>query len=255
MALPALKTFKLARFHGKGDNPLMAILGTNAQGSNPQASPHFYVPLITNCPDKFFFRGSNEPGYVSAQFTETITAAGTGSGTIAESADGLLFTTDDADNDGNLAQLLRAFTPASGKYAIAYARLKVSDATQSDVYFGFFGTDTSPVASEPGHGAYFKKDDGDTILNGRSNDGGTGTETANLVTDFTADTEYDLAVLIYETSKVVFFHKLASASAWTATSKTTDLPAAAVRFSMLFQNGEAAIKTMTVSRWYVGWTL
>lgn len=247
-----LETDKQGRYSGRGIPLDELIIGEHA-GSK---SPLYYVPsrAITNNPNRWMVRSSISPGFIGAeQWTNTAV----GAGSVLEDAAGLLFTNAAADNDLEQIQMLQAYTPAANKRAVAYARIQCSDATQSDLYFGFWSTDTSVVASEPSVGAYFKKDDGDTIINGRTNDAGGGTETASLITDFTAATDYDLAVVISPTSAsagtVSFHYKLASSTTWLVTHKTTDFPNAAVRFSFLIQNGEAVAKTMLASSWIVAW--
>lgn len=245
-------TGKNGRYTGKGDPLEYEIYGEHA----PANSPFFYLPtrpelasLLRGC----YYRSSVQP-YTVEDFTYTETGA---AGTLATDAAGLLFTNDGADNDFEQLQTLHTYTPAAGKIAVAYARLQVSDATQADTYFGFATADTSIVASEPTNSAIFKKDDGDTILNGHTNDGGVGTETSNLITNWTAATDYDLGVVIVPTSAsagtVHFCYKLASASSWSRVTKTTDFPAGAVCGTFLNQNGEAVAKTMTVSRWVFFW--
>jgi len=250
--MPQLFTMKAGRYPGPGDPLSHAILDEHA----PANSPFKYMPALPHIAAiqrDVMYKDYVQP-YSVGEFTSTIVGAG---GTIARSADGLLFTNDAADNDLAQLQLLDAYTPAANKRASCYARLKASDATQSDLYFGFASTDTSIVAGEPARSAIFKKDDGDTIINGRTNDNGTGTETANLITNFTADTYYDLGVTILPTSAtagtVLFHYKLASSNTWAQVAKTTDFPDAALRLTFLIQNGEAVAKTMTVNKWVVFW--
>lgn len=244
-------TGKEAQYSGKGPNPALLLLGEHA----PPKSPFRYFPwdpYRAMMMDTAWFYTDWRVPYSSTYWTETKTGAGT---TIAPTTDAaLLFTNDAADNDAGEIQHLHTFTPAANAFAACYFRARISDATQSDWYMGFWSTDTSPVASEPADSAFFKKDDGDTILNGRTNDaGGAGSETSNLDATILAATDYDLGIILLPSSgtagTAIFCYKLASATAWSQATKTTDFPDAAVRLSMLIQNGEGVAKTMTVKRW------
>lgn len=252
MATPNFGTFKNGRYHGTGDRIQDLIVGAHA----PDNSPFYFMPAMpsiqTIMDPRWFYFSSARP-YSSADWT--VTTVGAGSAVSVTTDDALLFTNDAADNDLTQLQHLQTFTPAANAICGCYMRVQVSDATQHDCYGGLSSTDTSIVASEPADYAMFKKDDGDTILNGRTNDaGGTGSETANLLTNWTAATDYDLGVVLLPTSgslgTAIFHYKLASAVAWSEpVTKTTDFPDAAMRFTMLSQNGEAVAKTMTVKRW------
>lgn len=246
-----LTTGKMALYNGKGPNPARYVIGDHA----PPKSPFRYMPwsphLAMAMDPKWFYADWTQP-YAVERFTSTIVGAG---GTIAVTADqALLFTNDAADNDLAQLQFLHNFTPAANAFAAYYFRVQISDATQSDWYMGASSADTSIVASAPANYAMFKKDDGDTILNGASNDaGGSPSETANLDATILAATDYDLGLVLVSTSATVgtmyFQYKLASANAWSQVVKTSDFPDAAVRMTMLIQNGEAVAKTMTVKRW------
>lgn len=245
MAIPLkFKTGRLARYHGKGDDPFTAILGSSA----PANSPFHYFPMFPSGNPNFVFRSFNSDAGIW-QGSAEVGAAGSQGATVA----GYVMTCDAADNDNQWLSMFPSFTPAAGKVAFFYTRLMVSDDDQVDVFAGFWATDADPTSTEPTHGAYFKKDDGDTILNGKTNDGGVGTETANLLTNFAASTEYDLGVVIHETSRVTFHWKLASAVEWNVVEKLTDLPAAAVRASWFVQNGEGVAKVMTITDYAYGW--
>lgn len=198
-------------------------------------------------------------GEADPRFTISLTEAGAGESTITYVAGGLKFTTDAGDNDAVRFQHLMAYTPAAKKRALAYARVQISDVTQSDFFYGFYATQTDPVGTEALHGAYFKKDDGAATMVGRTNDAGAaGTSTATLNT-LVNDTEIDLLVGIDPTSSsagtVYFCTKLASANwdSWAVVTKTTDFPAGATRFSGLLQAGEAVAKNCTFSRAFAWW--
>ncbi len=245
-------TVRNGEFMGAGDTPpWRVLLGEHAPKSSPLAyAPAF--PELAMLGDPAWFYHDWRESFAAAEWTQTLTGAGS---SIARTTDkALLMTCDAADNDACRLQHLFTFTPAADRFASCVVRFRVSEATQIDAYHGWYATDTDPVGSEPADSAFFKKDDGDTILNGRTNDaGGTGSETANLLTNFAAATDYDFGVTLLPTSATlgtaIFHYKLASSNVWSQVTKTTDFPDAAVRFSMLVQNGDANARTMTVKRW------
>ena len=140
---------------------------------------------------------------------------------------------------------------------MAYGRVKLEDVTQSDFMFGYYATQTDPVGTEPLHGAYFWSADGAATMVGRTNDAGAaGTSTSTLAT-LVNDTLVDIVVGIDPSSSsagtVYFCYKLASGSTWTQTTKTTDFPAAATRFSGCWQAGEAGAIAATFTRGFAWW--
>jgi hypothetical protein len=100
----------------------------------------------------------------------TVTLAETGAGdttlALAAGANGgeLLITTDAADNDGaNIQYRGEAFSFASAWPAYFGIRLKVSEATQSDLLAGLCITDTDLLGGLS-DGVYFRKVDGSTAI-------------------------------------------------------------------------------------------
>lgn len=128
-----------------------------------------------------------------------ITETGSGTRAIAQAKDGVLVITNAAaDNDVNS---LQARDVASGQVAEHWkwiagkrlyfgARLKVSDATQSDFVVGLHITATTPVASAPTDGIYFRKDDGDAYLDGIVNKNSTTTGSPTAMATLSNDTYY-----------------------------------------------------------------
>jgi hypothetical protein len=104
--------------------------------------------------------------YAAGDWTITTTEAGTGSATEALGAGphGQLVVTNAAgDNDLDFFQSTTEFAKfVVGKKLQFGARFKVSDATESEIVFGLQITDTTPLAVSDG--IYFRKDDGDTLL-------------------------------------------------------------------------------------------
>lgn len=250
MAGPSFETGKHPRYTGKGSNPARLLIGGHA----PPNSPFRYMPWdpyqAMLLDPAWHYTDWREP-FVAAEWTQTLTAGGTIARTTNKA---LLFTTDANDNDINVLQHLHAWTPAATGFAAMYARVQFSNATETDVLAGFWSTDASPVAGEPADGAYMLKSDDGVLMLGRSNDaGGTGSNTATLITTTVAATDYDIGVVLVPSSTTVgtmyFCYKLASVDAWAQVVKTTDFPDAAVRFSMALQNGSGAARTMTVKRY------
>ena len=243
-------TFKAGRYSGPGEPIGLSVWGEHA----PANSPFRMMPVLASQHEMFLWN-LNLSGYNATNWTETLVDVGAGTTAFAMAAGGLTLTGAGNEDDGGQTQLLRAFTPAAGKTAMFYARMKWSEATQYDFRVGFANTDTAVIASAPTHGATFHKEDGDTILNGATNDGGTESDTANLITDIAADTEYDLGIVINGVTNVTFHYKLASGATWSQVAKTTDLPTDPMRATFAGLNGEATADTYTISRAIVAWTL
>ena len=102
-----------------------------------------------------------------AGWTTTLVEGGASETTVAltDAAGGhLLITTDAAENDGaNLQVTNEAFKLASGKPCYFGCKLKVSEATQSDILVGLCITDTDLLGGMT-DGAYFRKVDGSTAM-------------------------------------------------------------------------------------------
>lgn len=182
--------------------------------------------------------------YTAADWTITTTEAGAGNATEAlTDADGgvLLITNDDADNDADFFNKVgESFTFASGKKLFFKAKLKVSDATQSDLVVGLQITDTTPLAVTDG--VYFRKDDGDTNVDFVVIKNSTAT-TASAITTMADDTYITLGFYYDGVSEVQYF----ADGVKLGTSVTTNLPDDEVlTVSFGIQNGAAAAKTMSV---------
>ncbi len=98
-----------------------------------------------------------------AQWTVTLVEGGGGESTVAL-ADGagglLLITTDAAENDGvNMQVTKEAFKMVAGNPCYFGARLKISEATESDFIVGLCITDTTLLGGMT-DGIYFRKVDG-----------------------------------------------------------------------------------------------
>lgn len=251
-------TMKGGRYGGRGDALQLLRIGEHAPS---RCTPLSWLPAFPDfgraIDGDFFLDLLTIIGETDPRLTVSLTEAGAGESTITYGPLGLILTTDANDNDAVRFQSLPTFTPAANKRAVAATRVRLEDATQSDYFFGFYATQTDPVGTEPLHGAYFKKDDGAATMVGRTNDAGaTGSSTATLLTLSDA-VDVDLVVGIECTSAsagtVYFASKLASSSTWSQVAKTTDFPAAATRFSICWQAGEAGAIAATHSRGFAWW--
>jgi len=104
-----------------------------------------------------------------------ITETGSGTRAVADAKDGILVVTNAAsDNDVNSLQwsgltgsgVAETWKFVEGKRLYFGARLKISDATESDLKVGLHITDTTPIGSTVTDGIFFRKDDGDADLDG-----------------------------------------------------------------------------------------
>lgn len=96
----------------------------------------------------------------------TITKVGTGTNVIGNLAGGqLVITNSAADNDYVAYQLAsETFKFVKGKKLQFVAIFSTPEVVQSDIMIGLHILDTNPFSTEPAHGIYFRKDDGDALL-------------------------------------------------------------------------------------------
>ena len=102
-----------------------------------------------------------------------VTETGSGTRAVSQAVNGVLVVTNAAaDNDVNSFQLRSVASGAvaeqwkwvSGKPLYFGARLKISDATDSDLLIGLHTTDTTPIGSTIADGIFIRKDDDDRLL-------------------------------------------------------------------------------------------
>lgn len=194
--------------------------------------------------------------FVADQWIITTTEAGAGDATEAiASADGgiLVLTNDAADDDRDFLQwsgndastTVETFKFASGKKLFFKSRFKISDATQSDLVMGLQITDTTPLAVSDG--VYFRKDDGDALLD------------FVVIKDGTATTQTGVATVVADTYLTASFYYDGVSSvhcfvndSFVGTSATTNLPDdEELTISFGVQNGEAAAKIMSIDYIFV----
>lgn len=140
------------------------------------------------------------PGGASAAdtllgWTTTLVEAGAGESTVAYtdlSGGAILISADAADNDGvNLQRLGEAFSFTSSQRLTYFgARLKISEATQSDILAGLCITDTDLLGGMT-DGVYFRKVDASTSLAFVTEKDSSETSTTGVLT-VAADTFYVL---------------------------------------------------------------
>ena len=189
---------------------------------------------------------------VTTRWTETKTGAGT---VAVTDADGgvLLITNASADNDAVFVQKLgESFLPTSGKRLIGKARFKISDATESECYFGLMVTDTDPFSSTAGDGVtdgiFFMKEDGSANVGFYvQKDATTGQLTSAAVTTLTTDTYTELAFAFDGRRYVTLWKDGAQLTTVDLTATlTTYLPDTELTISFGLKNGEAVAKTMSI---------
>jgi hypothetical protein len=180
--------------------------------------------------------------YTAGDWTVTETDASATEALADGDGGQLLLTNTAADDDLVALQLAKeSFTLESGKKLWFTTRVKVSDATQSDVVVGLHVTDTSPVASAPSDGVYFRKDDGDTnwdfeVRASSAQVGGA----AGIATATTSFIRLD-----FYFDGVDTIHYFVD-SAEQGTIETTSFPTTELNVSFCIQNGEAVAKTLTI---------
>lgn len=174
----------------------------------------------------------------------TATLVGSSTAALAAAVGGtLLITTGASENDGVTLQGPGLFTPGSSASLCLYARLKVSEATQSDLFVGLSVTDTAPLTNL-GKRIGFRSVDG----------------SASVALDVEGDTEVTVAgitVLVDDTYIELEAYWDASSGvlryyvdgALKGTLALTNIPDDAVlRPTIQYLSGSAGAKTATVDR-------
>jgi hypothetical protein len=194
--------------------------------------------------------------FAMADWVVTTTEAGAGSATEAVSnADGgvLLITNDAADDDADFFQYsgrdasatVETFKFIAGKKLWFKARMKVSDATQSDFVMGLQITDTTPLAVTDG--VYFRKDDGDANLDFVViKDSVATTQTAASTV---ANDTWFTCGFYYDGVSTIFVFKDDQRIAKSGVTTLVDDEELTISFGI--QNGEAVAKTMSIDYIFV----
>ena len=205
-----------------------------------------FADLTMPAPTKFHTYYEDFDYYVAGNWTVTETQAGA-TQALTDGDGGLLLITNTAADDDLVAlqKVGESYRFASGKKLFFEARLKVSDATQSDVVIGLQITDATPL--DVSDGVFFIKADGSTSVSLLVEKNGTATTTSSVAT-MANDTFISLG----------FYYNGASSIEYSVngvvkgTSVTTNLPDDEdMTVSIALQNGEAVAKTMTVDYVFV----
>lgn len=185
--------------------------------------------------------------YAATDWVVTETQAGATQAIAADEVGGAILLTNSAgDDDVNQLQSAEEFVKlAVGKRLWMEARVKISDATQSDLFIGLATTDASIIAGTT-DSVGFRKLDGSTTLSSITEDNTT--ETTNTAATVVADTYMKLGFYWDGVNAVKFFVDRNLVATHTANIEQTNKLAVTVTL----QNGEAVAKTLTVDYVYVG---
>lgn len=203
-----------------------------------------FADMVQNDPTKFHQYWNDFDTYTAGDWVVTETDAGATEALTAGDGGLLLITNTAADNDlVALQKTPAAFSFTSGKKAFFKARLKVSDATQSDLVVGLQVVDTTPL--DVTDGIYFLKADGAATLDVICRkDASTGSTSASAVASMANDTFVELAWYYDGISKV--YYAVDGSVLGSLDASSSYLPDAVCTVSLAIQNGEAVAKTMTV---------
>lgn len=185
------------------------------------------------------------------QFSMTVTEAGAGDTTCVNAAtagDCLLVTTAANEYDGiNLQAKGEKFKLETGKPLYFGCKLKVSDATQSDLFLGIAETDTTLMATSSAHaialggdGVFFSKLDASTTIAFKNYLDGAQTNTADYGTAL--DTDYHVYEFYWNGESVKGYIDNVLVGTFTASLGDGDMTP-----SINFRAGEAVAKTCTIA--------
>jgi len=205
-----------------------------------------FADLTMPAPTKFHTYYEDFDYYVAANWTVTETQAGATQALTDGDGGLLLITNTAADNDlVALQKVGESYRFASGKELFFEARLKVSDATESDVVIGLQITDATPL--DVSDGVFFIKADGSTSVSLLVEKNGTATTTSSVAT-MANNTFISLGFYYDGASSIQYFVD----GVVKGTSVTTNLPDDEdMTVTIALQNGEAVAKTMTVDYVFV----
>ncbi len=211
---------------------------TNAAANAPFAD--MSVPDVT----KFHTYFNDFNVYTASDWvvTETQVAA---TQALTAGDGGLLLLTNTAADDDLIAlqKTPAAFTFEAGKKTFFSARLKVSDAVQSDMVVGLQVVDTTPL--DVTDGVYFLKSDGAATINFICRkDAPTGSITASSIASMVTDT-YMTFAFFYDGVATVYY-AINGTVLGSLDASSSYLPDTVTTLSFAIQNGEAVAKTMTV---------
>jgi len=194
-------------------------------------------------PTKYHVWFDDFDNYEADQWIVTTTGAATAA--IQNEIGGILKLTNAAADDDRIflqwsgddaSTTIETFKFTSGKKLWMKARLKVSDATQSDFLVGLSITDTTPL--DVTDGVFFQKDDGDANLDFHVEKDNTATS-ATAIHTVVSDTYLTVGFYYNGVNKVEYFVN----DIFKGSSATTNLPDdEELTISFGVQNGEASAK-------------
>ena len=194
-------------------------------------------------PTKFYTYWDDFFSFHGAEWTVTETQAGATQALTAGVGGLLALTNSAADNDLNAVQRtysLASFTP--GKRAFFEVRLKVDNATLSDIAVGLQVIDTTPL--DVTDGIYFLKPKAGTAISLICRKNATTGSTTAVVGNMANDTFVDLGWYYDGINRVSYSQNGVVVGALDASSAY--LPDTTVTASIAVQNGSAAARTLTV---------
>jgi len=207
---------------------------TTATKTEPMGE--FILPDVTKAHTYF----NDFDTYLAGEWV--VTEVGVATQALANEDNGVLLVTNAAaDNNSSFSQKVgESFLFETGKKLWFEARMKVSDATDSDWIVGLQITDTTPLAVTDG--VYFRKDDDDANIDFVVIKDSTATTASAIAVN--ADATYVRLSFYYDgVDEIVYFVD----GVRQGKSVTTNLPDdEELTISFGVQNGEAVAKTMSV---------
>ena len=205
-----------------------------------------FADLAMPAPTQFHNYMEDFDYYTAGDWTVTETDAAATQALTDGDGGLLLITNSAADNDlVSLQKKGESFLFVAGKKLFYEARLKVSDATQSDVVVGLQITDTTPL--DVTDGVFFIKADGAATVNLRVEKDNTAT-TATSIATMADDTFIRLGFYYNGSDAVQYFVNGALGGSMVVTNLPDD---EVLTVTIAIQNGEAVAKTMTVDYVFV----
>ena len=196
---------------------------------------------------KKYIPGAGQDLTTAQTWTHTQTGSNTWVNSLTAGED-FTVVTGSTDFNGYSSQLLgESFKIASGMPFSVTAKIKISEATQSDLLFGLAETDTTLTAASSTHaiavtgaGLFFSKIDAVTAITANVYAGGSAVDTATL--DDVMDVAYHTYDIYSDDGvKVVFAFDGVEVARF-----STGLPTAAMTLSISVRTGAASAETLSI---------
>ena len=181
----------------------------------------------------------------------TNTEVGTSLQNLKDEAHGVLDLTSGAtENDGNNLQLGgtgdtettgESFLPAAGRTIWFETRVKYDDETQSDFLLGLSKQDTTAIDTVVG--IFFRKDDGDALIDAVTSSASTTASTDLGVKTLAVNTYVRLGFKVFGLDKVEFYIDDVKVATH---STVANIPAEAMKLTMVALTGEGNAATLSV---------